>query len=214
MSASDPIYSLDRFLDTFVLRCVRWAKRVYRAATAPPPIKLSHADIDDLIDWAIQRPIHGCGLGRPDESFPKRGPVIILPAAQPKGTGLFPTYFVGHSDGSYSKADPQPTLDLFGRGLPMKETENRQLKFLLSQAPMIDAPVDLFNAGRAVTKYAYVNPKTFAKFTKGAYAPKGSAPFIQVRPSSTKWVITSLMPEGTVLYTPNSLPGIEKLLAS
>lgn len=127
---------------------------------------------------------------------------------------LAPTYFVIHPNGHIIAADPQPTVDLYGRGLPMKEVENKQLRFLLSQAPMIDAPADLFNAGRAVTKYAYVHPKTFAAFTKGSYAPLTSAPYVRIKPSGTKWVITSLMPEKQVIYTPNALPGIEKLLAS
>lgn len=95
----------------------------------------------------------------------------------------------------------------------MSIVEN-QLRFLLSQAPMLDAPTDLGAAAHSVTKFAYVHPKTFATFTKGAYSPKSSAPYVQIRPSPTKWIITTLMPEGVVIYTSNPLPGIEKLLAS
>ena len=118
----------------------------------------------------------------------------------------------------WKSADPQPSIlrDWSGSSpahVSSKVVEN-QLRFLLSQAPMIDAPADLFNAGRAVTKFAYVHPKTFAAFTKGAYAPKSSAPYVQISPSRTKWVITTLMPEKVVIYTSNPLPGIEKLLAS
>ena len=118
----------------------------------------------------------------------------------------------------WKSADPQPSIlrDWSGSSpahVSSKVVEN-QLRFLLSQAPMIDAPADLFNAGRAVTKFAYVHPKTFAAFTKGAYAPKSSAPYVQISPSRTKWVMTTLMPEKVVIYTSNPLPGIEKLLAS
>lgn len=135
------------------------------------------------------------------------------PLVLQRGT-IKPLYFVQHPAGFFSVAQPQPAVDVFGHGLPVAEIENKQLRFLLSQAPMQDAPKDLFTAGRAVTKYAYVNPKTFAKFTSGAYTPKSNAPYIQVRPSPTKWVISSLMPENQVIYTPNPLPGVERLLAS
>ena len=132
--------------------------------------------------------------------------------------GLAPVYYTAHPDGLYRVADPQPHSGI-GWGCANAEhitakVAADQLRFLQSQAPMIDAPADLFNAGRAVTKFAYVHPKTFAAFTKGAYAPKSSAPYVQISPSRTKWVMTTLMPEKVVIYTSNPLPGIEKLLAS
>lgn len=180
MSASNPVDSLDKFLDGIVLSCVRWVKRVYRAATTPEPSPAQHSreHYDDLADWAFGHGVHE----RIDQS------VRVA-------VGAVADWSLSHADHVSSKV----VVD--------------QLKFLLSQAPMIDAPVDLFNAGRAVTKYAFVHPKTFEKFTKNAYAPKGSAPYIQIRPSSTKWVITTLMPENQVIYTPNPMPGIEKNLA-
>jgi hypothetical protein len=92
--------------------------------------------------------------------------------------------------------------------------EAAQLRFLLSQAPMIDAPTDRFNAGRAVTNFAYIHPKTLAKVAGGDCTIRHSTPYVILPPSSTKWVSTSLMPEGRVIYTPNSLPGLTKILAS
>jgi hypothetical protein len=91
--------------------------------------------------------------------------------------------------------------------------ENKQLRFLLSQAPMIDAPQELSRAAHSVTKFAYVHPKTLAAFTRGAYSPQGSEPFIRIRPSPTKWVMTSLMPENVVIYSQNPMPMLEKILA-
>ena len=147
-----------------------------------------------------------------DPLFPKLagGPAVMVdwPALEKQFTTMT----------GWKSADSQPSIlrdwsESSPAHVSSKVVEN-QLRFLLSQAPMIDAPADLFNAGRAVTKFAYVHPKTFAAFTKGAYAPKSSAPYVQISPSRTKWVITTLMPEKVVIYTSNPLPGIEKLLAS
>ena len=87
--------------------------------------------------------------------------------------------------------------------------EISQLKFLLSQALMIDAPHDAWTAGRSVTKFAYAHPKTLARL--GANLRSGAA-YVVFAPSVTKWIPTSLMPEERVIYTPNALPGIEKRL--
>jgi len=93
------------------------------------------------------------------------------------------------------------------------KAENSQLKFLLSQALMIDAPTDRFNASLATTRFAYIHPKTLAKASGGDCIIKHTTPYVLLSPSPTRWVSTSLMPEGRVIYTPNPLPGLLKLLA-
>ena len=124
---------------------------------------------------------------------------------------LQPLYFVRREDMTFAVADPQPSL--FPKPDWMARIVAKQISFLLSQAPMMDAPDGLERAAHSVTKFAYVNPKTFAKFTRGAYSPKTSAPFVRIKPSPTKWVLTTMMPEDRVIYTPNPIPGLEKLLA-
>jgi hypothetical protein len=93
------------------------------------------------------------------------------------------------------------------------KAEAAQLKFLLSQAPMIDAPTDRFNASRAGSRFAYIHPKTLAKVAGGQCTILHSKPYVLLSPSPSRWVSTSLMPEGRVIYTPNPLPGLTKLLA-
>lgn len=84
-----------------------------------------------------------------------------------------------------------------------------QLKFLLSQAPMHMAPEDRFRATQSTAKFAYIHPKTFVKYQEHPVRAYG-----KVVGSQTKWVMTSLMTEGHVIYSPNPIPGIEKLLES
>ena len=125
---------------------------------------------------------------------------------------LQPLYFVRHPDNTFSIAKPQPSL--YPKTNPVHRVIAQQISFLLSQAPMLDAPDGLERAAHSVTKFAYVHPRTFAKFTRGAYSPLTSAPYVRIRPSGTKWVLTTMMPEDRVIYTPNPIPGLEKILAS
>ena len=125
---------------------------------------------------------------------------------------LQPLYFVRHPDNTFSIAKPQPSL--YPKTNPVHRVIAQQISFLLSQAPMLDAPENLERAAHSVTKFAYVHPRTFAKFTRGAYSPLTSAPYVRIRPSGTKWVLTTMMPEDRVIYTPNPIPGLEKILAS
>src|ERR1035437_8324776 len=81
----------------------------------------------------------------------------------------------------------------------------RRVEFLLSQAPLQHAPTDYNRASCAVTKYAYVHPMTWQKFT-GDYSATPQVKRISMSP--TKWVLTFLMPEGTVIYSPNAMPGL------
>lgn len=122
------------------------------------------------------------------------------------GTTL-PIYFVMHSDHSYSIASPQPHRPDPNNS---KATIN-VLEFLLSQAPMIDAPTSLFQAEHAVKKFAYIHPKTLAKIMMNTFPNK--APYVILYPSPTRWVCTTLMPEGRVIYSSNTVPGLEKTLA-
>jgi hypothetical protein len=126
---------------------------------------------------------------------------------------LKPLYFIMHPDNTYSVADPQPpTLPEDWTGVKAKQAGVQklidQLKFLLSQAPMIEIPkdADARRLASSVTKYAYVHPTTFTKAT----GIEGSAttPYSVIFPSPTIWVRTELMPEGCVIYSPNAMPGV------
>jgi hypothetical protein len=89
-----------------------------------------------------------------------------------------------------------------------------QIMFLLNQAPMMDMiPVD--RAAVACAPFAYVHPKTLAKASGNAACTlnHGRQYFVFLG-SPTKWIVTSWMPEGRVIFTPNPMPGIEKILAA
>lgn len=89
----------------------------------------------------------------------------------------------------------------------------KQLSFLLEQAPMLDAePIDLRRMKGMVTSYAYVHPVTFSKMTDGKTSIAATG-FTTITPSPTKWVVTSLMPKGRIILTPNAMPFLEKVTA-
>lgn len=77
------------------------------------------------------------------------------------------------------------------------------LRFLLEQAPMLYAPDNRMNAVHAVTQFAYIHPATFGRMMQLAVVDK---PSYVITPSPTKWVMTTLMPKGRVIYTPNAMP--------
>ena len=81
-----------------------------------------------------------------------------------------------------------------------RKTE-QQLRFLLNRAPMLNAPDDLRSAAHAVTAFAYIHPKTAAK-----YGNVDGRKSFHIPPSPTEWVLTELMPEGRVVFTPNEMP--------
>lgn len=90
------------------------------------------------------------------------------------------------------------------------DAQNAQLVFLLSQAPIRTAPADLREAAHSVTKYAYINRKTFRHATREVFASeRWTEPYYTIAPSPTKWVMTDLMPVGTVIYSPNAMPALE-----
>ena len=78
----------------------------------------------------------------------------------------------------------------------------RQLKFLLANAPMMNAP-DKYLASdwfrRVTTPFGYIHPKTMGQFRSESLTPRGV--WLGFAGSPTKWVLTSLMPEGTILLT-------------
>ena len=86
-------------------------------------------------------------------------------------------------------------------------SENDQLKFLLSQAPMIDWQPDF--PQRSITPYAYVHPKTLASAPAARWEAPGNS-YVTFPPFPTKWLLTSLMPEGRVIFSPNVFPGLDK----
>jgi hypothetical protein len=93
------------------------------------------------------------------------------------------------------------------------EATIKQLKFLLASAPMMEMPSAALEAraavGASIAPFAYIHPKTMAKIT---FEPvKGS--FMIFPGSPTKWVLTSLMPERRVIFSPLAIPGLEKILA-
>lgn len=106
-------------------------------------------------------------------------------------------------------APPIPTTD------SVLASTVAQLKFLLSQAPMIDAPADRERLAASRTPYAYIHPKSIAKLSSTAHcAVSHGRSYIKFPGCPTKYVLLSLMPEGRIIYSPNPIPGIEKLLAS
>lgn len=83
-----------------------------------------------------------------------------------------------------------------------------QLSFLLSAAPMIDMfPYDWTGQTRMATvqsPFAYVHPKTLAPFVQGNPPSR----WYSFPGSRTKWIPMSSMPEGRVIFSPSSIPGV------
>jgi len=93
------------------------------------------------------------------------------------------------------------------------EAENIQLRFLLNQAPMLNAPENIERAAHAVTKFAYAQPATFRNiigWDPVTFLHEGrSSPPLRIAPSPTEWILTNLVPLGRVIYSPNLIPGLE-----
>lgn len=90
-----------------------------------------------------------------------------------------------------------------------QRTEINQLKFLLASAPMIDAPNERIRYACGVSPFAYIHPKTIAKYAMSAVP---QSVWLKFPGSPTKWILTSLMPEDRVIYSPLPMPGLEKRL--
>ena len=119
--------------------------------------------------------------------------------------------YMGETFTFTTPADAQLALRLMNKAVS-HATDSKQLQFLLDQAPMIDFDANFNRLNSSVTAYAYVHPKTIAPMTMYARHSKKIAPYVMFPGSPTRWVVTTLMPEGRVIYTPNQMPGIEKLL--
>lgn len=87
----------------------------------------------------------------------------------------------------------------FAKGIA--EATVRAQRFLLEQAPMIQPE----HVGRAGVAYAYVNPQTWTKHTSTSVP---TPPWTRFGKGTTLWVITDLMPEDRVIYSPNCMPGV------
>ena len=82
--------------------------------------------------------------------------------------------------------------------------------FLLSQAPMLEVPAhDSSFARRVTTPFAYIHPETIKPLLQGYVSPE--AKYALVPPSPSKWIITELMPKGSIILSPNPAPGLEAL---
>lgn len=100
----------------------------------------------------------------------------------------------------------QDKIDQLNRALDIAAKEQMQIKFLLSQAPVHNAPETMFQFERAITKYAYINPATLAQITK-ILSYDGGVVQLPTRP--TKWLVSKFMPISGVIYSPNPIPGFK-----
>lgn len=89
-----------------------------------------------------------------------------------------------------------------------------QARFLLDQAPMLDAPEDRHGAASySYPAYIYIHPRTFSCLTNYQYAEKeGISSGLLFGPSQIKWVRTFLMPQGRVILSPNAIPNLDLFL--
>jgi hypothetical protein len=90
----------------------------------------------------------------------------------------------------------------------------QQLEWLVTQLPILNAPdadADVLNRlARATSQYAYVNPKTWQKLMRSAEQP--TCGWTKIKSTCpTKFVITELIPEGGMLFTPHKMPGVDGL---
>ena len=82
--------------------------------------------------------------------------------------------------------------------------------FLLSQAPMLEVPAHSpCFAARVTTPFAYIHPETIKPLLQGYVSP--GAKYALIPPSPSKWIITELMPKGSIILSPNPAPGLEAL---
>lgn len=60
--------------------------------------------------------------------------------------------------------------------------------------------------------YAYIHPITFASISNGRVPVTQG--YILVPHSPTKWIVTTLMPVGRVIFSPNAMPFTGKIQAA
>jgi hypothetical protein len=79
----------------------------------------------------------------------------------------------------------------------------------------MDAPSQRDRVLASRAPFAYIHPITFAGILFFMRYTSGPELSVTIFPGSpTKWVVTSLMPTGRVIYSPLQIPGIEKILAA
>lgn len=91
-----------------------------------------------------------------------------------------------------------------------------QLSFLLSSAPMIDAPRERDRVLASRSPYAYIHPKTFSAVSRFATfsQPLDGSTVFKFGGSPTIWVLTSLMPQDRVIYSPTAPFGLGEVQAA
>lgn len=97
-----------------------------------------------------------------------------------------------------------------------------QAKFLLTQAALVEVQstspgfeTSTEEAYRRIsrigTPYAYMNPITFSKITF-RHGIESHGLYYKFPESRTRWILTTLLPENTMIAGPNLLPGLEQLM--
>jgi hypothetical protein len=84
-----------------------------------------------------------------------------------------------------------------------------QSEFLLTQLPITNAPTiaPFSNVG---SKFVYIHPMTFSELMNRPISDEISV--WSLGPKSSRWVVTPLVPQGGIVYSPNQMPGIDSLL--
>lgn len=95
-----------------------------------------------------------------------------------------------------------------------------QAKFLLTQAALVQVNPGETDATRLAAigaAYGYMNPLTFYAIAGNNVMDHGDGLFYTLPTKNTGritiWILTTLLPEGTLIAGPNLMPGIELLVA-
>lgn len=111
------------------------------------------------------------------------------------------------------KVTNQDQIEDLKQKLSVEKAKTAQLHFLLYQAPTMDIP-DRSRACKSVTRFAYINPRTFALLSSRPGLLAAERTIQSLEPSPTKWLLTDLMPEGRVIFSPDCIPDWRPLCAS
>jgi hypothetical protein len=100
------------------------------------------------------------------------------------------------------------------RRLEAAKLRVKQLEFLVAQLPIVNLPyadADMLDRlARGTAQFAYVNPATWQKIIRANDSPTYG--WTKISPKCpTKFVLTEMIPEGGIVFTPNKMPGIEGL---
>lgn len=88
----------------------------------------------------------------------------------------------------------------------MGQREREKLQFLLNQAPMMDFPAERERVMAARSSYAYINPATLPPYL----TPVGQPDCVVYPGMPTVWVLTTMIPPGRVIFSPNRIPYLGK----